>query len=286
MALSARVPSAFKSTASLVPAVWSKDIAEAVHNNLVCWPLFATSYEKELNKGDTLYIGKTNTVSATEVVVGTPSAAGNPFNTANVTLVINKWFDAKIPIDDMSARQTHIDVWSEARREAIYAISKQVDTTVNALFQDLNGSTVLGTDGGTITDAVLLSAWETLSKNDVPEEDRFIITNPSGIVDFMKEEKLVSTMYGMEGPVNKGFRGFHKVYGMPVYMTNNLTNATTGAYAVMAHKDAIAGAMQEEPEVELYDVPTEHQVYLLVTGLWGAIEKRDTFGVPIFTRSR
>lgn len=287
MALSARVPANI-GTYKGIPVNFSKQMAEAVHNKLVCWPLINSSYRKDLVKGDTVYIYKSNTVLATEVVVGTASASRDPFNTAAITLVVDQWFDAKTPIDDMTAKQSHIDVFGVARRENSYAIAKKIDTTVNTLFSTLNASTVLGTDGAAVTDDVLLSAWETLAKNDVPMDDGnlAIIVNPSTVVDFMKMDKLVSTLYGTEGPVTAGFRGFHKVYGLPVFCTNNLTAATTGAYAAMLHKEAIAGVLQEEPETELYDVPIEHQIHVLTTALWGVIEVRDTFGVAFYTRSK
>ena len=285
MGLSARVPANLV-TYKLIPEIWGKKLAEAVHNNLVCWPLIDTETVAELKKGDIFYIPKSNTVSATEVIVGSASTAGNPLNTAAVTLTINKWYDVRIPIDDMSMRQSQVNMQAIALREASYALRKQIDTSVNTLYSAFNGGTRLGTDGVAISDDVLIEAWETLSKNDVPEEDRALVVNPSAIADFMKEDKLVSQMYGTKGPVTAGFKGFHKVYGCPVFLTNNLTNATTGAYAAMFHKNALAGKIQENLEVELYDIPTEHQVNVLVTALWGVIEVRNTFGVPIYTRSR
>mgnify|MGYP001557776940 CR=1 FL=1 len=283
MALSARVPSTSSSN-RFIKTLFSKQVAEAIHNNLVCVPLVNSAFKSELRKGEILYIPKTNTATAYEVVVGTASTASNPLNTAAVTLTIDQWYDVKTPIDDMTARQSEIDLFAIARKESVYALTKKMDTSVNTLFSALNGSTVLGTDGTAVTDDVLLSAWETLGENDAPMEGRAIIVNPATVVDFMKTEKLVNQLYGAGNPTTAGFRGFHKVYGIPIYMTNNLTAATVGAYAAMIHKECIGFVAQEEPESEIYDVPIEHQEYVLCTALWGVIEVRDTFGVPFYTR--
>ena len=287
MGLSARVPSTLD-TNKFIPEIFSKQIAEATHAKLVCWNLTDNSWAKELVKGDTWYIPKTNIIVASEVVVGSPSTARNAAATTGVTGSINYWYDVNYPVDDMSARQTQVDHFAIAKHEIAYALAKKMDTSVNTLFSAFNSATVLGTDGAAITDKVLLSAWETLAKADVPMDDGnlFLVVNPSGIVDFMDEDKLVNKLYSDNTPVTNGFRGFHKVYGCAVYCTNNLTNATTGAYAAMFHRKAIATIAQEEVDMDLDHVAREHQTYINGAALWGVIEVRNDFGVAIYTRSR
>ena len=75
----------------------------------------------------------------------------------------------------------------------------------------------------------------------------------------------------------------HPVYGAAIRVTNNLTGATTGAYAVMIHRRAIASAMQintpwMKPFEELHEIRFQHEA------LWGVLEVRDDFGIPFYTR--
>ena len=109
MALSARLPTTLD-TNKFVPEIWSKLVEEAAKSNLVAFDAINGQFRGDLVKGDTLYIPKTNTVTATEVVVGTKGATLNPFNTAAATLVIDQWWEAPVDIDDMSNFQSQVEL--------------------------------------------------------------------------------------------------------------------------------------------------------------------------------
>jgi len=191
MTISSRNPTTFD-TNKFVREIFSKDVIEAVKSKLVCVGAFNSSYKDELKKGDTLYIPKTNTATAYEITVGKELQDSNAFNTTAVTLSIDKWFGAKHTIDEMTALQSQVDVESEAAKENSYAISKQIDTSINALFSALNGSSVAGTDGSAWTDPVLIAAVEKLDSNDAPDTERVWIGDPSVKADIMGIDKFVS----------------------------------------------------------------------------------------------
>ncbi len=283
MALSARIPSTLD-TNKFIPEIWSKNVLIAVKSKLVAVPFVDHSYEKELVKGDTLYIPKTNTVTATEVTVGTEGVQKNAHNTSAVTLTVDKWYEAPVTIDYMSRRQSQANVQAESEEESAYAIQKKIDSSVCDLFSALSGSTGYGTDGAAITDDVLVNAVEELDAADVPEENRAWILDPSAKADLMKIDKFVRSDYFAGDVIPTG--GFRKdVYGAPVLITNNLTVNSTGNYGAYLHKKAIAIVISEDLSVDRVDQPLKHQLVINTTALWGVVELQDTFGCPILTRA-
>lgn len=281
MALTARIPSALDA-AGFIPEIWSSRVLDEVHNKLVCVSLVDHSWEPELTKGDTLNIGLTNTVTATEVTVGTEGVVKDFATGAKKQIVINQWYEAPVVIDVMSRRQSQVNLESEAQKEAGYAIAKQMDTSVNVLFSALNGGTIRGGDGSALTDDVLIAAVEEMDEDDVPTEDRAWVFDPSARADMLGIDKFVRLDYVRTPVVPNGMIG--EIYGSKVYLTNNLTAATTGAYGCYLHKKAIGFIGQENMKPTRVEQPLKHQVTINVESLWGVAELRDTFGVPIYTR--
>jgi len=285
MSLSARTPTTFD-TAGFIPEVWSNIFIDAAKKELVCFDAVDHSWEKDLAYGDTVNIGVTNHVTATEVVVGTKASALNPISGAKIQLIMDQWYEAPIDIDTMSKRQTQIDPEALARDEGEYSIRVEIDSTVAALFSLLNNSSVQGSDGDEITDDLLIDIMELLDENDVPRDgNRFLILDPSGVADMMKYDKFVSNQYvSQAGAVENGtVMNGHPVYGCAVRVTNNLSSATTGNYCVMLHRKAIAAAVQMElPWSEWYKA--EHQIRIQYEALWGVLETRDAYGIPFYSR--
>lgn len=285
MTLTARVPAAIDA-AGFVPEIWSKDVIEPARKQLVCLPNINAGWKKQLSFGDTLNVPVTNTTVAVEVVVGSEGAVQDFATGAMLPIIVNQWWQVPIRIDDMTIQQQHVDLYEFAKKETIYGLKVKIDSTIATLFSTLNGGVVLGTDGSAIIDEVLIEAWETLMEADVPPDNIALIVDPSGIADFYSQEKLVNAQYGAGAPISAGFKGFHKVYGCPVFMTNNLTavSAGTGSYACMLHKDAIGAIMSQEVKINVK--PFEEKFYTLVLSqaLWGLKVMRNTWGIPIYTR--
>ena len=282
MALSARIPSTLD-TNKFIPEIWSKNVLIAVKHKLVAAPWVNNSYEPELALGDTLYIPQTNTITATEVTIGTEGVLSNPFNTAAVTLTIDQYYEAPFPIDYMSRRQSQVDLVAKGEDESAYAIKQKIDSTVCDLFSALSDGTGYGSDGNAITDDVLIDAVEELDSADVPEENRAWILDPSAKADFLAIDKFVRSDYHASDVIPTG--GFRKdIYGAPLLITNNLTVNSTGNYGAYLHKEAIAIVISEDMRVDRVEQPLKHQMILNTTALWGVKEVRDDFGCPILTR--
>jgi hypothetical protein len=284
MSLSARTPTT-ASTYYFVPTIYSKKVEEATKKDLVAWDAINSSWESELVKGNVLDIPKSNVVTASEVVVGTKGSALNPLNTAGVQLTIDQWYQAPIDIDYMTLKQTQANVEGVASTESAYAIRVQMDTSVCALFSSLGGysTSAYGTDGQTLSDDILLYLKETLDESDVPQNNRSLILDPSGLVDMLKIDKLVSADYIRQGGNIENGKIGNSVYGCMVRVTNNLAAASTGSYGAMLHKNAIAGAAQIQ-NAWVKEFQELHQRRYHSEALWGVIEVNDAFGIPFFTR--
>ena len=282
MAISARIPSGLDGK-KFIPELYSKNVLVAVKNQLVVVPIVNHSYESEMVMGDTLHITATNTVTATEVTIGTEGVQKNPFNTTGVTLTLDKYFEAPVTVDYMSRRQSQVDLVANSEIESGYAIQKKIDSTLCDLFQDLSDGTGKGTDGSAITDDVLIASVEELDSADVPGENRSWVFDPSAKADMLKIDKFVRSDYFAGDTIPTG--GFRKdIYGAPLLITNNLTVNSTGNYGVYMHRDALAVSISVNMEVDRVEQPLKHQVILNTTALWGVIELRDDFGLPVLTR--
>src|SRR3990172_5020920 len=129
MGLSARVPSG-AGTNKFIPAIYVNKVIDAAKSALVAWDAINKEWVSGVVKGDTFYIPKTNTITATEVVVGSKAATTNPFNTTGVTLSIDQWFEAPVDIDYMTKFQSQVAMDNYAVKEASYGVEVKVDSTV------------------------------------------------------------------------------------------------------------------------------------------------------------
>lgn len=284
MAITARIPTGV-GTAGFVPELWSRKVLDAVHSRLVVVPLTDHQWEPELIKGNIMNVGILNTVTATEVTVGTEGVIQDIATGTKKQIVIDQYYEAPVVLDDMTDLQSQVNLVKAAQIESGYAIAKKIDSTLCALFSALSGATGYGTDGSAITDDVLIDAVEELDEADVPEDDRVWVFDPSARADIMKIDKFVRSDYGYGDVIPVGqFR--KNVYGAPIYITNNLTVNSIGNYGVYMHKKALAIIAQEKNVVDLVRQPLKHQITINTTALWGVKEMRDTFGCPILTRKK
>lgn len=283
MTISARIPSTLD-TNKYVPELWSKNVLIALKNNLVVVPVVNHSYESELVMGDTLYIPRSQEVTATEVTIGTEGVQSDP-TTTHKTLTIDQYWEAPVTIDYMSRRQSQVNLLALGEEESAYAISRKIDTTLCDLFSSLNGGTIRGADGSAWTDDILIAAVEEVDEANVPEKNRVWVSDPSVKADIMKIDKFTRADYFASDAVPTG--GFRKdIYGAPLLVTNNLTavSSGTGSYGVYMQKDALAIAINIDLASVMVEQPLKHQVVINTDALWGVVELRDTSGVPIYTR--
>ncbi len=137
-------------------------------------------------------------------------------------------------------------------------------------------------DGQTFTDDILIAMMEVLDEADVPKIGRSLVGDPSTMADIYKIDKFVRLDFQNTQVVATGNIG--QLYGIPVFISNNLTAASTGNYGVLIHTDAIGLVIQDGPTVEAWREHKRHSDIINVSAMWGEDEVRDAFGIPFYTR--
>jgi len=287
-------------TGEFVAELWSSKVINHVRSYLVCAQVVNTTWKDQLAKGDQVHIPVMTALTASVVDPSTTAAinASNvqtTFGTTAESVTIDKWYECPVQIDDSVKAQSQVGNLLEiAADNAAYALEKVIDTDVNTLFSGLyTAGGAYGADGQTFTDDILIALMEQLDKNDCPREKRSLVGDPSMLADCYKIDKFMSYDYSKNplGNVQNvagtgGYRGTIVAYNLPVYITNNLTDATTGSYGVLLHPDAIGLVIQSAPTVEKDRVASAASDVIYIRCLWGSDELRDTFGYAFYTRAK
>lgn len=266
-----------------IPEMYSARVIKATRENLVCANLVDLTFRDQLRKGDVLKIPVGSSLVAGDV---DPSEdyGGNmntTWGTNDVTITIDEWKECPVQIDDATAMQSHIDLLAKMADRAGFEIAKAIDTNVNSKFSGLT-ATNIGSDGQTFTDDIMIALMEQLDEADVPRIGRSLVIDPSTIADIYKIDKFVHSDYINKGAVATGNIG--QMYGVPVYVTNNLTEYDVGSYGVLLHKEAIGLVLQSQPKIEKGRWMQRHSDVVNVTAIWGCDVLRPTFGAPFYTR--
>lgn len=270
-------------TGDWIGEAFSKDVIIHTKSNLVVVGASNTVYRKDLQVGYKVSIPVLSEPSAGAVTAGTELTAEDAVGTPK-SITVDQWYGVRVEESEMEQVQDHAGYLEKAAESCGYAIAKQVDTAAGALFSSLGGysTSAYGSDGQDLTDDIVIYLMETLDENDVPQDNRSLICDPSSKADLLKIDKFVRNDYIRGEPIVTG--QFGMLYNTKVLITNNLTAATTGNYGVMMHKDAIGVVIQKEPYSQRIPMPWEHQIIYQVKVLYGVGELRDTFGVPFYTR--
>ena len=276
-------------TGEFIPVLYSTKVINHVRSNLVAVQVCNTTWKAQLQKGDQLQIPIMTTTAATDVDPQTSflaAADAKAWSTTPGTINIEYWKENPIMIDDSTAGQTHItNLMDIMAGNAAYGLEKAIDTTVNTLFQGLT-ATWAGADGQTFTDAIFIDLMEGLDEADVPRRDRSLVGDPSMVADIYKIDKFMSYDYSKRPFETEGFVGMLPAYNVPVFISNNLSSTTTGAYGALLHRDAIGVVIQSDLKVERFRVPWQHADGVNVSAYYGCAVLRATFGVEFFTRKK
>lgn len=265
-----------------IPQQWSAKVIEAVKSNLVCVNVVDTSWKSQLVKGDKVWIPVGSALTAGHVDV-TADMGGNmntDWGTTAVYITIDKWDECPVQIDDGTKLQTQVnDLVGRLGKRAGYEVAKAIDTDVNGLFSSLT-STWAGSDGQDFTDDLCISLMEGLDEADVPRTSRAFVVDPSVIADMYKIDKFVHRDYNqtLTGEIGK------TPYGDTIFITNNLSNTTTGNYCVYIHKEAIGVVLQESPKIDNFRWDLRHSDVVNVHSLWGSDVLRSSFGAYFYSR--
>ena len=271
-------------TGMFIGQAYSKNVLMHTMSNLVIANFVNTNYRSDLRKGYVVNIPVMSEVSTGAITAGTELTAENAIGTP-ASITVDQWYGVRIEEDEMQMVQDHIKYLDVAAEACGYAVAKQVDSALAALFAHLGGysDTAYGSDGQTLSDDIILYCVQTLDEADVPASPRALISDPSSKVDLLKIDKFVRNDYIKGGVIASG--QFGEIYGMRVLLTNNLEDMGTGNCGCILHRDAIGCIIQKDIYSQRVPMPWEHQVIYQTKVLYGVGELRDAFGVPFYTRS-
>ena len=265
-----------------IPEIFSKDVLMHTMSSLVVANAFTHKYQNDLSKGTKVWIPVMTEITSTEVTPGTQPTAQDASTTA-ASITVDQWYESTVDASPLARIEDTVGYLEEGAKAAAYAIDKKIDTQVGSLISALSGSSVYGSDGQTFTDEIFRSLVEVLDTADVPSDGRFLIGDPSTKYDMLGIDKFVRQDYINGAPTSNG--QFGMLYGAKVYITNNLTAATTGNYGVYAHPAAIGVALQKNPNSKYHDLSWKFQHIIICDAAWGSAELRDTFGKAFYTRA-
>lgn len=271
---------------SFVPKIWLDEMLVAREKNLIAGSFFRRINHKG-KKGDTLHIPYLSNLVANLKVTNT-GVTLNQNQESETTVVIDKHYEVSQLFEDFLMVQSMYNLRQEYTAKMGYALALELDSALMKLFAP-NTAGLLGTDGSTfsafaaqalaagyikiggdgatnysdvgagnstaLTDTGLRAAIRILNDNNVPRENRVLFIPPVAESSLLGIDKFVLANY--VGRTKELWNAeFGSIYGIQVKVTTNCPTirsadgATQHRVCVLAHKDAVCSAVQQDIRVQ------------------------------------
>ncbi len=299
--------------ANYIPEIWSDEVIAAYKSNLVLGPL-VTKINHKGKRGDTIHVPNFTRSSASAKAASTQVTLTSP--THGVTNVsIDQHYEYSKLLEDIVEKQAMASLRRAYTDDAGYALARQIDSTLHAQFESLQGGgardtgawtgAVIGGDGSTaylqattgngtdITDAGIRAMILTLDNADVPMENRHFVIPPICKSDLLGLSRFTEQAFtgqaGKGNPIINGRIG--EIYGMSVYVSSNCPTETAGDFSTtyrvghIFHKSALAFAEQMAVRTQT-QYKQEYLADLFTADcLYGVAELRDDAGISFVVPS-
>lgn len=239
---------------TFIPIIWSDEVLATREANLVAGSFFKRVNHKG-KAGDTIRMPFISDFHTHDKSLQTPVTI--QVNAEGFKAIsLDKHKEVSFMLEDFLKVQSSYDLRSEYTKKAGYALAKTLDTDILALFDAGLGTgyKVIGSDGTTaysannhasITDVGLRKCIQLLDDNNVPMNNRALIIPPSQKNALLGIDKF--TLYQNIGRTSELQNGkFGTIYGIEVLVSTNCPTKDTGRVAVLAHKDAVCAAIQQD----------------------------------------
>jgi len=186
----------------------------------------------------------------------------------------------------MAKIQSSYDLRSKYTTQIGKAIAKITDTDIRALYSGFSQTVgVAATTAVTyaLSKSYILEGVRKLNAANAPFEDRSLVVESYGYRDLLNTDDFVRyDAVGQAGEKNATINAkIGKLYGVDVFLSEQVYTLTSVAYAMMFHKSAMGLAVQKAMRVQSqYDVPAL-ATELVADSLYGVAELRDDHGVVI-----
>lgn len=232
-------------TAQYIPELWTREVEKPFYKALQAAKLVQRRDGLAQNGGDTVNVPFMGIVDArAKADNGTGITYDSPDGTA-VTLSIDKHYYSGVLINDIAKVQSTYDLRSMFQEAQAEAIARQIDTDILGLYASA-GTTVSG--GAAIDDADVIAVVAALDGANAPQSERYGIIGAGAKGDLLNVNKYVA--YDQTGKTGKAVDGTDglvaSVYGIDIYMSQNVPVSTTGKETFF-HKKAISLVQQLKP---------------------------------------
>lgn len=233
---------------NFIPELWARELNFSLKKSLVGLQLVNQDYEGEIaNAGDTVHITRPAAISVGTYTPGSDITVETPTSSQlNLTIDQIKYF--AFDVEDVKRVQANVDLMRPYLEEANYALQDTVDQHIFGKYTDADSSNVI--TKATLTSsniwAKLVEAKKLLSKNNVPQQGRWIVLSPDEIALLEESTEFQRASSLGDDTARNGFRG--RAAGFDVFESNNVTAASDGTdnvrHCVFGHRMAITFAMQ------------------------------------------
>lgn len=286
--------------ASYIPAIWGNKVNDFFKLKLLIAEFFTNRSDELAGGGNILYTPSTTEMAANAKTNATAVTLNAPTD-PKITLTVDQWFEVSFAIEDREAAQVKHSyyIMEKYAMNAGYTMAKKLEVAIASLFQGF--SAVVGSSSSNLADSDIRSAISTLESVGIDtSSDVAFFFSPS--VFWKQIQNIDKFSLAVNSPVNDPTdkKPRASLYGIPVYVTNNIqyVSGTAGRYGALAHRDAIhyatsplgSGGSKGSSMTGRYGVRVQSNYipdYLstLTTAdlLYGVVENRDNAGVTILT---
>lgn len=235
-------------TAQYIKEQWSREIQQPFDKQLQAANLVQDRSALVADGGDLVRIPFAIGVDARAKSASTAITYDVP-NGAPITLNIDKHYYSAVLIEDIAKIQSNFDLKAAFQTRMSEAVARQIDTDMLSLYGSA-GTSVSG--GAAVDDADILSVVTALDAANTPQSERRGVIGHYTKADLLGINKYVA--YDQTGKSGKAVDGSDglvgSVYGMDLYMSQNVPISTTGRNQFF-HKSALNIAKQQAPKFEM-----------------------------------
>lgn len=263
--------------AKMIAEKWTKKIEKPFYNALYFKDL-VMSRDDLVSGGNKLHIPFLSTYNARDKVAGT--AVTFDANTeTEILLTINKHKYLAFLIEDIVKVQSNYNLQEAYRGAQTEAITRAMDSDIAGLYASA-GTTVAA--GATVTDAHILSVIQALDLANVPQTGRSGIVAAKVMNDLRNINKYVAyDQTGKTGLAASNGAWIPSIYGMNLYMSNNVVDDLTNTHSLFFHKSAISLAVQLPPTYKMEDSVDFIGLKCVLHTIYGLAVERPTALVQI-----
>jgi len=224
-----------------------------LRKSLVAREITSFAEKANLAEGDTVNRPYSTFLSVNTYVKGVDVTIQDIAPT-NEQLVIDTAKEVSFYVDDIDALQNRYDIAKIKADEAAYLLRDAVDSSIFAEYAnanlDLDDGDLGGTDGNAIAatdsniDNIVTAMKRRLLAANVVGENLFLVVTPR-IAEYMERFVAGNGFNTADATIRNGYAG--NFFGVKIYVSNNLTTASSITHLLGGRMGAIDLVVQKEP---------------------------------------